>query len=245
MEPGMSKENLDDHWKNKLEDVSSLSGETFTDKNATWEKLHSRLCQKPPGIRAVWYWAAAACLLLAVIIPAIMFNKKQNSLVENIPTQILTKEITVPEISPSKENVVANISPSLIIKKKYIKPYIQTKEKKSGANNIVNKEETVLANLNDQKDIQQIQQELPISLPLIINTPVEAPVAIAPVKKKLKVVHINELSEPGEKTLNTARYYERRSLKLKFNNHTVYTNSSLPMDYTGFNILKLKNAPSN
>ncbi len=76
MEPRMSNENLNDYWKNKLEDVDSLSAETFTDKNAAWEKLHSRLRQKPSRVRTVWYWAAAACLLLVFILPIIIAGKK-------------------------------------------------------------------------------------------------------------------------------------------------------------------------
>ncbi len=124
MERGMSNENLNDYWKNKLEDEGSLSAETFTDKNAAWEKLHNRLHQMPQRTKALGYWAAAACLLLAIMIPAMMFNKKQDGFLKTNPTQILPKKRNVPEIKPSKENAVANISPSLIIKKKPVKPLL-------------------------------------------------------------------------------------------------------------------------
>ncbi len=166
MEPNMSNEDLNDfHWKNKLEDEGSLSRETLTDKNAAWEKLHSRLRQKPNRIRALWYWAAAACLLLAIIIPVMMPDKKQDSLVKNSPTPLQPKKATVREISPSKENAVADVS-SLIVKKKIIKQAIQTNDKKLPANDIVKKEEIVSANLNDQKDIQQ---QTTISSPPVID----------------------------------------------------------------------------
>ena len=38
--------NDDFHWKNKLENLESLPGETFN-KEASWEKLHDRLQKKP------------------------------------------------------------------------------------------------------------------------------------------------------------------------------------------------------
>ena len=241
MEPGMSNENLNDfHWKNKLEDVSNLSGETLTDKNAAWEKLHSRLRQKPRRIRAVWYYAAAACLL-AILIPLMTANKKQDSLVKNSPAQIQPKKVTVHEILPSKENAVVDISSSLIKNKKTINQAIQTSNRKSPANNIVKKEETVSANFNDQK---YMQQEPAISSPPVIDSPVETTLAVSPLKKKLKVVHINELGDPGEETLNIARYYERRSFQLKIINQEVYSSSSRPSNNTGFKIFKTK-TPSN
>ncbi len=242
MERGMSNENLNDHWINKLEDVSRLSGETFIDKNAAWEKLHSRLLQKPQRINALWFWAAAACFLLALIIPANTFNKKQEGLVQNVPLQILPKKITATEILILKENAVAKISTSLIEKKEIPEPSIKSNNKKAHANDLMKIEQILSATISDQPDIQK---KLPTLNPPIINTPVETTFTLATVKKKLEVVHINELSDPGEEASNIARYYERRSFKLKLINKEVYTSSALPVKYTGFNILKLKNAPSN
>ena len=242
MEPHMSNENLNDfHWKNKLEDVSNLSGETLTDKNAAWEKLHSRLRQNPRHIGPAWYWAAAACLLLAILVPLMTANKKQDSLVENSPAQIQSKKATVPEILPSKENAVVDISSSLIENKKTINQGIQTRSSKSSANNIVKKEETVSANFNDQK---YIQLEPAISLPPVIDSPVETTLAVSPFKKKLRVVHINELGDPGEETLNIARYYERRSFQVKLINQEVYTSSSRSSNNTGFKIFKTRTPPN-
>ena len=58
------KPNNDFHWKNKLEDLESLPGETFN-KEAAWEKLHERMQGKKSqhkklyGIgrqQHVYYW---------------------------------------------------------------------------------------------------------------------------------------------------------------------------------------------
>ena len=69
-------------------------------------------------------------------------------------------------------------------------------------------------------------------------------VAILPEKKKLKVVHINELSDPIAELPGITRYAERHSFQLKLINQEVY--SSPPSSgNTGFNIFKTKNAPSN
>jgi len=89
--------------------------------------------------------------------------------------------------------------------------------------------------------MQQEQAMLsPVSDSFIENT-----IAAAPVKKKLKVVHINELGEPVSEAPNTARYYEHRPLQFRFINQQVYTSSSLPLNSTGFTIFKTKSVPSN
>ena len=61
------KPNNNIDWKNKLEDFEGLAGEKFN-KEVSWEKLHSRLRQKPKNKRIIWYWMAAACLFFALFI---------------------------------------------------------------------------------------------------------------------------------------------------------------------------------
>ena len=70
-------------------------------------------------------------------------------------------------------------------------------------------------------------------------------VAILPEKKKLKVVHINELGDPVEETPNIARNYEHHSFQVKLINQEVYTSPPPSSGNTGFNIFKTKTAPSN
>ena len=95
----MLNEKHNDHhgWKNKLEGLTGLPGETALDKNAAWEKLHSRLQENPRKKKAVWYWAAA-CLLAALSIPLMMVNKKENIVVKQDQPQkqqVVTTQIPV------------------------------------------------------------------------------------------------------------------------------------------------------
>jgi hypothetical protein len=240
MEQHMSNENPNDfHWKNKLEDVSSLQEETLTDKNAVWEKLYSRLGQRPRRARGLWY-LAAACLLLMVMIPVMMTTKNNNSLVKNNPAQIESKKEIVPEILSSKETALTDAPSPIIKKNKITGKLIRTSYEKISSNDIAKKTQTVTANSNVQKDTQPT---LLLSLTNAIDSS-KTTLAIAPVKKKLKVVHINELGDPVEEAPKT-KSYEYHAFQFKLINKQVDTYSSLPVNNTGFNILKLKNAPSN
>ena len=85
-------------------------------------------------------------------------------------------------------------------------------------------------------------QKITINTALPVDTVINI-VAIIPEKKKLKVVHINELGDPVEDVPNMVRSHERRSL-VKFINQEV--NICLPSSgNTGFNIFKAKKIPSN
>ncbi|MEO6737243.1 MAG: hypothetical protein ABIM97_12785 [Ginsengibacter sp.] len=229
----MSNRNPGNHWKNKLDDVGSLSNEIVIDKNAAWKKLSTRLSRKHRRIKPVWYWAAAACLLFAVIMPLYIINKKPNDLVKNNLPEIKSPEVTVLKTSPSKENTGVIIYPSLIDKKK-TRPHALPGSNRTNVTAIQKKEEILPANINDQKNLQY---ETTL-LPAVINT-AEIIAAAMPEKKKLKVVHINELGEPVEETPNIARHYERHPFKLNFINQQVYSGSSLPGNKTGFTFFKI------
>lgn len=243
METDISKENLNDfHWKNKLEEVSELPGEILTDKNAAWEKLHSRLKQKPHRTKAVWYWAAAACLLLAVFIPFLKTYKNPDNLVRNNPPHNQPQKTAVAEIIPSKENVIRKGLLSLGKKKKSLQLIRQTTDEKDlPVHNKVQMPETVLANANVQPGINQP----PSIATFVVEGTDEAQLAAMPVKKALKVVHINELDDSGEESLNIVRHYEHRSFQLKLISKEVYTSLSLPSKSTDFYIFKTKIPPSN
>src|SRR5258705_1506391 len=76
----MSNENYNNtgDWRSRLEALDNLPGEPLIDKNASWEKLHDRLREKKGNKKIIWYWSAAACLLLVLMIPLINSNKKDH-----------------------------------------------------------------------------------------------------------------------------------------------------------------------
>jgi hypothetical protein len=55
-------------WSSRLEEPGALPGMGLTDKAAAWDKLYLRLQETPRRRTLPRFWAAAACLLLALII---------------------------------------------------------------------------------------------------------------------------------------------------------------------------------
>ena len=77
-------------------------------------------------------------------------------------------------------------------------------------------------------------------------TPVDTQIniiAIVHEKKKLRVVHINELGDPVEELPAMAHNSEMHSFQLRLANQEVYVNPSIASGKTSFNILPIKNSP--
>jgi len=227
------------HWKNKLEDVDSLFGETLPDKNNAWEKLHARLHEEPRRKGFAWYWVAAACLLLAVIIPVITMNKKQDDIVKNDIEKIEPEQKTIPQISTLKENEALTIAPVVNENKRLIKIPTGNKEITSVGNNITVNNETAVTNSNDKTTEQQ-----PIisATPFVDSATVTA-LAVIPQKKKIKVVHVNELGEVVEVSPDIARITDIHAFQLKLATQEVYKTPSVASNTTG--ITFKKKPPSN
>src|ERR1019366_8570477 len=66
------KQNNLHHWINKLDEPGYLPAEEMVDKNEAWKKLHQRLSGKPRKNKMIWYWAAAACLIISFSLPMIL-----------------------------------------------------------------------------------------------------------------------------------------------------------------------------
>ena len=231
----MSNENHN-NWRSKLEELSSLPGENQQDKNVAWDKLHSRMGGKKRSKKAVWYWAAAACILFALMIPAVIFNKK-NHQVDNVtikqkPSEIKTSVATIID----KKEAVENSIPGLPVKNEIIVTAKSNKtESKIIAGNKINKlrlPDTVSAqNIVTETDNTSLQ---PIHTSSYLT-------AIIPAKKRLKVVHINELGDPVELATDMAREADKRSfLSIKLANEEVYNNPSVALSKSDFTILKMK-----
>ncbi len=238
----MSIENLNNtgSWRSKLDDLEGLPGETPADKNAAYEKLHARLRGKKRSRKAMWYWAAAACLLLAFMIPLI-FKKDKIHPVAGIET----------EQNQQQKNCRMILLQSLIKKDPVtiITPLIE-KEKEVVASGKINR-----------KDLKIIPVEIKNKIRLydtVISTdfakenignslqPVDSAssTAAASPRKKLKVVHVNELGDPVEVSPEIANKKELRSFQLELASQEVYSHSPVAFNKNGFTIFKTK-SPSN
>jgi len=218
----MSEEKLNNNWKQKLEDADSLPHATLQNKDGAWGKLHARIAEKPRSKRVVWYWMAAACLLFAIIIPSFTKHRSTSTFVKNSttknvndtlknaivqkdkPAETLTREITNAQKNQrmQKNNVVKNTEQHITI---------------ADTVNVI-----PLVNNNDQS----LQNEN-IAVPGIIDTSAIAVVSSpAPIQKKLKVVHINELGETYEVPADLARSADLHLFQLKLAQQEIYNASA-------------------
>jgi len=237
----MSKEihNSSDNWRSKLEDLDSLTTETGFDKNAAWENLYARLGGKKSRKKAIWYWVAAACILLALTIPVIFSRNEIDRSGKDAISQRQPEIKTFIQKMPGKKDSIKTVNPVLSSENKIAITY---KSHKIG-NQLV-----------FQKQINKIRLYDTVSMQNLAAATVDNPIktidsdahfeVIVPVKKRLPVVHINELGDPVNVPEEVARNSEKRSfLLLKLASQEVYTNPSAPAT-KDFATINLK-TPSN
>ena len=228
------KPNSSSNWRNKLHELKSIQGHGFN-KETSWNKLHERLHSKSNNRKGVWYWLAAACLFFALVISFFLSNKKEKGLVKNNVVQKKTNMPfqNLPLINKDTSAVIASLP---------------TENKM--AVHAINKINTNFNHKILSTEIVQNKKEENITRQLNYNAvmPVDTAISIVtnlPQKKKLKVVHINELGDPVSESPNIARYNEQHSFQFKFMNQEVYTRSSPPVTTKGFKIFTTKNITTN
>jgi hypothetical protein len=192
-------------WKSKLEGLTGLAGEDAMDNEASWQKLERRLQDKPRKSKAGWYWAAA-CILAALFIP-MMMNKKENGVVKSSSKEeIKITPLLVPSTSTNEMiQAHAEVEPKLIenpVKKDKNSIGIKATQKKE--------EPVVVAERLIEKD--------PVAtvVPTATDT-ASTIVAAVPLKKKLSVVHINELG-PSSVQAFTPVNFAQAPVKIRYRN---------------------------
>jgi len=232
------KANSNSDWKNKLDELESLAAEKFN-KEASWEKLHALLESKSKNKKIIWYWLAAACLFFALFISFFLSNNKKTVLAKN---NFVEKKINsssaqhVPMINKNTSSVISSLS----TKNKIAVHSIKDIDK---INTSIN-HKIIRTEIVQNKKEENIMREFDNNAVIPVDTAISI-VANLPQKKKLKVVHINELGDPVSESPNVARSSEHHSFEFKLINQEVYTGSPDNSHMAGFNIFKTKNAPSN
>ncbi len=187
----MPGESLDKnfHWKNKLNELENVPGETFS-KDDAWNKLYEHLQGKKGNKKVTWYWIAAACLLF-VFITTLVNRYQHNPQPSASATSVQESKSPVrPLFSPGKndQNETANIN-------------ITTKDKTTNASHrmeqaghrITTRPMISKMILNDT--INSLMTEN-ISNSLSVPSVSSNTIIPVPGKQKLKVVHVNELESP-------------------------------------------------
>lgn len=235
----MSKEihNSSDNWRGKLEDLDSLTVETGFNKNASWEKLYARLGGKKSRKKATWYWVAAACVLFVLIIPLIFSSNKIRRSGKEIISQGQPDVRTIIHKMPGKKDSIKIVNSVLSSENT-----IAYKSHKTGNRSIFPKQ-IKKVRLYDTVSVEDMVGGTVDNLIKTIDSAAHFEVII-PVKKKLPVVHINELGDPVNIPEEIARNPDNRSfLFLKLASQEVYSNSSAPAT-KDFATINLK-TPSN
>ncbi|MCP9750342.1 hypothetical protein [Ferruginibacter sp. HRS2-29] len=194
-------------WERKLEGLESLSGEDF-DLSASWEKLEARRENPPRKNKAAWYWLAAACLLAVISLPWFFTGKSKNEAVvkENIPVKQTEQFILKEQPDTSHAVAVAVSNEVKVIARPAAALIISSNNQPPVPKNNVLPEEIV-------PDIASVQPVIADTFHLI---------AAAPAKKKLKMVHYNELAGSTDSLTGDGRPY----FPVKFHTKEIYTNNA-------------------
>ncbi len=235
----MSNGNLNNtgNWKSKLDELESLPGKTLPDKNFLWEKLHQRLGEKEGNKKALWYWVAAACLVFALISPFLNPDRERHQILKHQVAKKQTEKLIIQPAPISKKGEIKVINP-VLFKKNETTTNDQNKSKPEISSRIKNS-----VHVPNSVSEHDVAAQTIITGPSLIDTILNITDEL-PVRKKLKVVHINELGDPVEKSTDIAHSKETHSFKFKFANQVVYINSAPVSNTNGFTVLKMKSSPN-
>ncbi len=220
------------YWKDKLKELDGVPGETLN-KAAAWGKLQERLREKSSGKKAAWYWVAAACLLLTFMITRLSPTNKKISLVKN----------NLPQKPKTLAGTQTPFSDSFIV----ISTQKNTEKKALVVNKVKTKEQDILPNKNAALEPSIANTGVTNNtIPTYsnANTADTIVLAVLPIKKKLRVVHINDLEKPLEEPNQFAQNNVIPVFQTGALTKTVFSRFVLSKNASD-NILKIKLSPSN
>lgn len=221
----MSQEKLSNQsFRSRLADLDNLPGEDLQDKDAAWSRLHDRLREKPRRIKPLWYWAAAA-LIIACSLPFIITNRKPEGIVKEDAVKKIQQPVEADK-SRSEEMPTVISTPG----KAEQKPIKIINE-----NNHVQIKDTGKNDNNTAAVVPPVvipQQEI---IPQLAAENIQIATTALPVKKKLRVVSINELYTPQESSMASSSLPPATVTKKFYN---ISTSTSPVQEYAG--VLKIK-----
>jgi len=179
------KQNDIDNWKGMLDSPESLPGEGMSDKNAAWEKLYGRL-HASPAPRTAWYWIAAAVLIMITVSWLITGREKNHITKAALPVIKDTKSIqTLQPANLGKQTVVA----AMALTKQPTARAIDAAHKKLSYGNAGSfyTSQVIAASISTVEN----KPAATIAVPLTDDS--AKVVLISATKKKLRVLHVNEL----------------------------------------------------
>lgn len=192
----MSNEAHNKDWVSRLDGLDHAAGEAGLDKNAAWDRLQARMQSKQRSNKAGWYWAAAACILAACLIPALLVHKQKYTGVHGAPAVTFHHSDTPAALVISKKEASINVV------KEMHKPAAAQQEVAEILPVLIHPVNPTGITATLKKDTLQITDTMLAAVPA----------TTAP--KKMRVVHINEL---GEATVNKVVYPEYKPFTIRIN----------------------------
>jgi hypothetical protein len=236
----IKKPNNHSGWKSKLDELDCLPGEKNPYSNALWQKLDSRLQEKKRSRKALWYWAAAV-LLPVLMLSLWAIRGKENELVKTLPVQDQPQKTIAAGIQVINKDTAAVTEVIKNEKKSIVTVNKETEQMIPGT--AVIKETVTGTTANDTNTFVQL---MPAIIPAATtDTSVTTAVAVQPVKKKLKVVHINELNEPGLPARIAFPGEDYSILQFRLINQQVYSTASPSGNNINFKIPFSKKISTN
>jgi hypothetical protein len=222
-------DNIQNNWKGSLENTDHFPAETFN-KNEAWEKLYKRLHNKPQHKIARWYWMAAACLLIIAAIFLLMNKQEQQPAFADKPSRN-----NKPATGVAKKTMFTNENNDNLISiskgdKKTVSPILH----KNNSTSV--KIETVHNRILDS--VSNVLLTKTTITPIHFDSAMAA-ITATPPKKKLRVVHVNEIDQPAEES-TANQFMQKHGFEFRIINNEIYNPSSVPVN-NGFILFKSRN----
>jgi hypothetical protein len=222
------------NWKQLLENADGFQDEILKDKNEAWEKLYVRLHKKYRRKLLPWYWAAACLVALSIATFVLFGNKKHqpsvviSSPVNHVPAIMEKLLIREQQTNDASSQPASEKSIDISLKQK------NTPNKKS---DLISTHNPVIDSVN-----QQTVTETLIEPVLHFDSSAKEKITAVTAKKKLRIIHINDIGQPMEESTADNQFIQRDRFQLKILNSENYNPISTSPARNGLILFKSKNA---
>jgi hypothetical protein len=243
-----------------LDELNGIPDETPLDKSLAWEKLYPRLHTPPRRKKVGWYWAAAASLCIMAIY-GIGLHKEREMAGSNLKNRPGVNTAIQPpstvKANPPYRKVPELKRNQVIQQEKTGKRPSRSPEKnelqltKKEANSLAYSEYQPVPQSENADSIEP-KNSRPVPLSGLFRkagSGVKEELAnnanAGVLKKKLRVVHLNELDEPAEITNNLARNSGGHTLRVKWMEQMGYADKISEHTYSSNDLVKINLTSSN
>jgi hypothetical protein len=242
MEPAMPNGNSNKTgWKDKLDNAQGLEFFLLPDKALSWEKLSGRLEKKKDQKALLWYWAAACILILSGLTLWMLSENNQTTTAPSVASKPVFIKIKNNAVSKNENALTTATSLNDPAGRKNNLLKIPAARKISTPINQASEEMIPAMVAENVVSINDLHDKIAEQNPLVETVSL---IAVVP-KKKLRVVHINELGEAIEPPTNFARRDDDGALRLKLINQNVYSSSTIVPNSISFYISRSKTVSPN